>query len=150
MIMANNNSTRIPPPGSSEEDEDYHHHPTAKKLLSSPMARGLTTMEMIYSAVWADFIVTKSLQYVSSDAMVFVYNLTLAGEAPQWGPSIHVIHFGDLDKPSHFLELIETRSLSINDRNGTNKIVTGNICYDEERAKGQKIVDKMGLAKKTP
>ena len=62
MIMANNNSTRIPPPGSSEEDEDYHHHPTAKKLLSNPMARGLTAMEMIYSsAVWADFIATKSL-----------------------------------------------------------------------------------------
>ena len=87
--MANNNSTRIPPPGSSEEDEEYHHHPTAKKLPSNPMARGLTTMEMmIHSAVWADFIRTKSLQYVSSDAMVFVHNLTLAGEAPQWGPSI--------------------------------------------------------------
>ena len=84
-----NNSTRIPPPArSSEEDEDYHHHPTAKKLLSNPMVRGLTTMEMIYSAVWADFIRTKSLRYVSSDAMVFVHNLTLAGEAPQWGPSI--------------------------------------------------------------
>ena len=101
MIMANNNSTRIPPPGSSEEDKDYHHHPIAKKLLANPMARGLTTMEMIYSAVWADFIRTKSLQYVSSDAMVFVFILTLAGEAPQWGPSIHLIHFGVLDKPGH-------------------------------------------------
>ena len=122
--------TRILPRGSSEEDDDYHHHPTAKKLLANPMARGLTTMEMIYSAVWADFILTKSLQYVSSDAMVFVYNLTLAGEAPQWGPPIRLTHFGALDKPSHcFLELIETRSLSINGRNGTNKIETGNICY---------------------
>ena len=55
------------------------------------MARGLTTMEMIYSAVWADFILTKSLIHVSSDAMVFVYNLTLAGEAPQWG--IHLNSF---------------------------------------------------------
>ena len=85
------------------------------------MARGLTAMEMIYLAVWADFIATKSLQYVSSDAMVFGYNLTLAGEAPQWGPSIRLIHFGVLDKPSHsLLELIETGLLSINDRNGTN------------------------------
>ena len=88
-------------------------------------------MEMIYSAVWADlisYILTKSLQYVSSDAMVFVYNLTLAGEAPQWGQSIRLIHFGVLDKPSHsFFELIETRSLSINGQNGTNKIETGDI-----------------------
>ena len=130
MIMSNNNSTRIPSPGSSEEDEEYHHHPTAKKLPSNPMARGLTTMEMIYSAVRADFIVTKSLQYVSSDAMVFVYNLTLAGEAPQWGPPIRLTHFGALDKPSHcFLEPIETRSLSINGRTGTNRIETGNICH---------------------
>ena len=128
--MANNTATRISPRGSSKEDDDYHHHPTAKKLLSNPMARGLTSMEMIYSAVWADFIRTKSLQYVSSDAMVFGYNLTLAGEAPQWGPPIRLTHFGALDKPSHcFLELIETRSLSINGRNGTNKIETGNICY---------------------
>jgi len=103
----------------------HHHHPIAKKMLSNPMARGLTAMEMIYSAVWADFIVTKSLQYVSSDAMVFVYNLTLAGEAPQWGPPIRLTHFGALDKPSHcFLELIETRSLSINGRTGTNRIET--------------------------
>ena len=85
MIMATIITTRILPRGSSEEDDDYHHHPNAKKLPSNPIARGLTAMEMIYSAVWADFILTKSLQYVSSDAMVFVYNLTLAGEAPQWG-----------------------------------------------------------------
>ena len=52
--------------------------------------------------------------FVSSDTMmVFVYILTFAGEAPQWGPSIRLIHFGVLDKPSNsFLELvvIETRS----------------------------------------
>ena len=130
MIIANSTETRIPPRGSSKEDDDYHHHPIAKKMISNKMARGLTTMEIIYSSVWADFIHTKSLQYVSTDAMVFIYNLTLAGEAPQWGPSIHLIHFGVLDKPSHsFLELIETRSLSINDRNGTNEIETGKICY---------------------
>ena len=42
------------------------------------MARGLTTMEeMIYSAVWADFIPMKSLQYVSLDAMVFVYKIAM-------------------------------------------------------------------------
>ena len=95
------------------------------------MARGLIAMKMIYSAVWADFMLTKSLRYVSLDAMVFVYNLTLADEAPQWGPSIHLIHFWVLENASHsFLELIETRSLSINDQNGTNKIETGNIiCY---------------------
>ena len=131
MITANSTVTRISQRGSSEEDDDYHHHPNAKKLPSNPMARGLTVMEMIYLAVWADFILTKSLQYVSSDTMVFVYNLTLlAGEAPQWGPSICLIHFGVLDKPSHsFLELIETRSKLINDRNGTNKIETCNICF---------------------
>ena len=122
--MANSTATRISSRGSNKEDDDYHLHPNAKQLLSNPMARGLTTMEMIYSAVWADFILTKSLQYVSSDAMVFVYNLTLAGEAPQWGPPIRLTtHFGALDKPSHcFLELIETRSLSINGHNGINKI----------------------------
>ena len=90
MIMATIITTRTKPSGISEEDNDYHHHPIAKKMLSNPMARGLTATEMIYSAVWADFIVTKSLQYVSSDAMVFVYNLTLVGEAPKWGPSIQL------------------------------------------------------------
>eukprot|EP00639_Heterosigma_akashiwo_P005667 CAMPEP_0194576356 /NCGR_PEP_ID=MMETSP0292-20121207/11506_1 /TAXON_ID=39354 /ORGANISM="Heterosigma akashiwo, Strain CCMP2393" /LENGTH=53 /DNA_ID=CAMNT_0039428393 /DNA_START=44 /DNA_END=205 /DNA_ORIENTATION=+ len=49
-------------------------------------------MEMIYSAAWADFELTKSLQ-CALGAMVFVYNLALADEAPQRGPSIHFSSF---------------------------------------------------------
>ena len=69
--------------------------------------------------------------YAVSSICIFGCNgLRLQSDVGWRGTPVGPTHFGALDKPSHcFLELIETRSLSINGRNGTNKIETGNICY---------------------